>query len=98
MTRFLQAIINVVWAKLYPYVTSTRVVERQMDGCMAHYMSREDYGTVIGHDRRLLKGHSDFEKVAYWLIQFDGDREDQWYPKCFFSDGRDDDGTRVRTC
>ena len=74
-----------------------RVVERQMDGCMAHYCSREDYGTVIGHDSRLLLGFSDTKKVPWWLIRWDGDREDQWYPGMFFK-YTDDDGTWVREC
>lgn len=95
MIQFIQAIINIVWAKLYPYVAPTRVVERQWDGCMAHYMSREDYGTVIGHDVRTLYPYDD--RVPYWLIQFDGERPDEWYPKCFFV-YQDDDGTWVRTC
>ncbi len=60
----------------------TRVVERQMDGCMAHHMSREDYGTVIEHDMCPLYPFD--ELVPFWLIQFDGERKDEWYPKCFF--------------
>ena len=47
MIQSLQRLINALCSK-----GPTRVVERQMDGCMAEYMSREDYGTVIGHDTR----------------------------------------------
>lgn len=88
----IQAIINFVWAKWFAPI---RVVERQMDGCMAEYMSREDYGTVIGHDTRRLYPYEKY--VPYWLIQFDGARKNEWYPKCFFV-YQDDDGTWVRSC
>ena len=92
MIQFLQYLINFVWARWF---APTRVVERQMDGCQASYMSREDYGIVIGHDKRNLYPYK--EHVPYWLIHFDGERKDEWYPKCFFV-YQDDDGTWVRSC
>lgn len=88
-------LINNLRAWVRPRATRTRVVERQMDGCMAHRMSREDYGTVIDHRMGHLYPYAD--PVPFWLIHFDGDRRDEWYPKCFFV-YQDDDDTWVRTC
>ena len=78
--------------------TPIRVVERQMDGCMAHYCSREDFGTVIDHDMRPLLG-SRKKLDDYWLIKWDKEtgREPSWYPACFFT-YRDEHGTHVRLC
>lgn len=75
-----------------------RVVERQMDGCMAHYCSREDYGTVIDHDLRRLHG-SRKALDDHWLIAWDDEtgRESSWYPACFFP-YKDEHGVHVRTC
>lgn len=73
-----------------------RVIERQWDGCMANSLTREDKGTVIDFDMRLLIGWSDRTKVEYWLIRWDGDREDSWYPAMFFR--RTETGELVRDC
>lgn len=89
--------VSFAWFK-NKIMPSIRVVERQMDGCMAHYCSREDYGTVIGHDERSLYGSG--EKLShYWLIKWDEEagREPEWYPACFFS-WQQSDGTHVRSC
>jgi len=91
MIKFMQAIVNAVWARWFSPI---RVVERQMDGCMAAYICREDYGTVIGYAMRPLPSEG---KSHHWLIRFDGERRDEWYPKSFFS-YQDDNGLWVRDC
>lgn len=71
-----------------------RVVTRQWDGCMAHYVSKERYGIATISKLKKLPGSRNALDV-YWLIRFD-DGKWQWYPKCFFGGLRTEWGTHVR--
>lgn len=71
-----------------------RVVEREMRGCMANVLHREDRGTVIGY--RTGSVYPDPSPRPFWLVRWDGDRPDQWYPAYFFSH-QEHDRTYIRT-
>ena len=68
----------------------SRVVERQMDGCMAHYCSRERWGRIIG-----LTGNDDL--YPRYRIRWDDTGEVTEFPRDAFRYS-DETGALTRLC